>query len=477
MCRRSLALAIAISGIVELALQGCGGKSRDDQVDRVRDDTDSARGVSADDSETDQAEFADAGNAVPGASDVDSAEAGVDGSGPAREDAPTPSKDGESRFGDCEEITRSGTEQSCNLDLSCELDDVGTSCSLEPDGTWSCLCVTSGSVQSYSVTPGPGEDACGAASRVCRSASAAAAERTTCTPVRQSQGSLSCELEQQCSESQTLDGASVSSQGNTLVSCAYQDAENADTLGCHCVGLGVARPEKNYLITEIGTEESCHLALDLCNTQESVFDGEMNCEPDEIREDEAFCSLSLGCTQSSSAFENVTRMTWDATECETLENGSSKCTCFEPEFNLEIGLPGESDSTQCREAIDVCARLGEIEVSDGTQDCQPVSQNVPSAQTCDGHSSCALNAKLEGRDLIAYGELYFDCTSAGDDAGWSCTCSTALNDGRSFEIEATVDAWSACQTASIECPKLLAAPVIVGSLDGTPIAAPVRAED
>jgi len=341
------------------------------------------------------------------------------------------------------------TEGYCEVDLACDNDSVYTYCWQEGTGRWLCDCSTNYFYQSYETTVGS-EAPCGAVVELCIDAeSPAFTAPEACSPIYETAGSSSCEVQRECSRTAEIgDGISAIERRSEYASC-YDNG--AGLLRCDC---SAGDAYASYELDGDPSVDQCWRVLDICGTPAPEGEGTVTCEPAYDYSNSDYCQVDQYCTARVPVSDGVD-IVYSNSEygyCQSAADGTTNCSCSSLEGSLRFDLDGETEnSAVCWAALDVCRDPAPLELS-GSPTCTRAYQSAYTGG-CDAQVSCSQPASVGDLELVVYGDLYTYCSTNGAEGAFTCQCSSG-QETVSFEVEGA-DEWEVCSLAVGRCPDLV----------------------
>jgi hypothetical protein len=345
----------------------------------------------------------------------------------------------------CKQTSSSSATDSCQIELSCDNDQIFTSCYAQSAGIWSCSCSGMYTGQAYQVNGGTSATTCAALADVCRTGKQPATTGAKlCTPQLDSSGSGYCEYMAQCSSSsEVAPGITAQIQDSKYVTCSTNGGQNR----CDCsTNFGV----KSYQLSSAITSSSCRTIATLCD-QEVEFSAAPTCTPSSQYVSTGTCNLAQECTTTAAVSDGVTALRTESQsgQCQDLKNGNASCSCYGNQKSIQFDLPSATTTIRtCVAAQAVCNSTDELQLADPVK-CEATYQSA-STQSCNAQMTCSQSATQGTQQLVVYGSLYVGCQPNAVGSTWSCSCSSGTN-----TTTVTVDgtsSWAVCTTATQLCP-------------------------
>jgi hypothetical protein len=339
------------------------------------------------------------------------------------------------------------SEYDCYVETQCDNDFIYTSCFAETGDQWYCDCMSNYRYLSLEVSGSDPATMCASVAELCASPDTiASAEPEECTVQYQTQGVDYCDYGVVCT--QTVEAGDITAELQSWKDANCYSDENGQ-LRCNCSNESVYR---TYLIEGVGTDRSCQLVMDLCESDEElVFEDPPVCET--VYQDsfgEEYCSTEWECLQQTPVQEGVTALLseWQYASCYPLNDTTVSCDCNGSQSYMRFSTAGTVDASMCSTAQQVCIAEEEIALS-GPITCEPRNQSRGDG-SCYASMECSQEGLFNRQALIVYGEVSIDCSLDASGAPWSCTCRSGT-EATSLELEAA-DEWEACTLASGRCP-------------------------
>jgi len=349
----------------------------------------------------------------------------------------------------CEPRTPMESADICSLAVDCDTaPSVRTYCHRLDSDQWECQCAFQ--EQMYRVENAAGLQACALAARLCSDQELELGPES-CEHSSDRSDLNSCGVDFSCTKPVKLDDAiDAQAWAVRFGSARCIKYEGSASFACSCVDGTVTQ---NYQLVADSGEQACGPLADFCMSgQTPDFQGKETCLPGFSSSDDEGCQRSASCGLRAALADDVSLVSLvdRYASCTPRAGGGSECSCSERDTAFLFDLATAPDDASCQSAISNCDPNAVIEPT-AAASCKPLNADASSVDSCYSFSTCDQNATVDGRKLVAHGNLILSCRRTEAGQPWWCSCASGPDTSR-FQLGAAgANAAQACSQGSTAC--------------------------